>query len=104
MPPYWVTLITPVFVAQGLPHFKDVQISHIKATGAERALFVSAYPNTLLVDFTIDHLNIQVEDRGHYCQRRQLIHHRQHHYHRRRLQDHATHAPAKKETAFGDKD
>ncbi len=33
-PPYWVTIATPVPVQKGLPHFSDVHIWNIKATGA----------------------------------------------------------------------
>ncbi len=37
MPPYWVPLTTPVPPEQGLPHFSDVHIWNIHATGARRA-------------------------------------------------------------------
>src|SRR5258707_353002 len=36
-PPYWVTLTTKVPEQQGLPHFRNVHIWNIKATGARRA-------------------------------------------------------------------
>jgi polygalacturonase len=64
MPPYWVPLTTPVPAGQGLPHFSDVHIWNIKATGARRAFLVSAYPTALLTNFRFDHLDIQAAGAG----------------------------------------
>ena len=64
VPPYWIPLTTPVPEDQGLPHFSDVHIWNIKATGAKRAFNVSAYPNAPLVDFKLDHLNIEAQTAG----------------------------------------
>jgi polygalacturonase len=63
-PLYYITLTTHVPDAQGLPHFSDVHIWNIKATGARRAFDVSAYPNATLDNFRIDHLNIQAATAG----------------------------------------
>jgi len=63
-PPYYKVLATPVPTAQGLPHFRDVHIWNIKATGARRAFDVSAYPDAPLVNFHLDHLNIQAATAG----------------------------------------
>jgi len=49
---------------KGLPHFSNVHIWNIKATGARRAFSVSAYPNAPLVDFKLDHLDIQAATAG----------------------------------------
>jgi hypothetical protein len=64
VPPYWIPLTTPVPDDKGLPHFSDVHIWNIKATGAKKAFNVSAYPNAPLVNFTIDHLDIQAATAG----------------------------------------
>jgi hypothetical protein len=64
VPPYWIVLTTPVPEEQGLPHFSDVHIWNIKATGAKKAFSVSAYPNAPLVNFKLDHLDIQAATAG----------------------------------------
>ena len=64
MPPYWVPLTTPVPEAQGRPHFSDVHIWNIKATGARQAFSVAAYPDAPLVNFKFDHLDIQAARAG----------------------------------------
>jgi polygalacturonase len=64
VPPYWITLTTKVPPEQGLPHFSNVHIWNIKATGARRAFSVSAYPNAPLIDFKFDHIDIQAATAG----------------------------------------
>src|SRR5271170_2017751 len=63
-PPYYITLTTKVPEEQGLPHFSDVHIWNIKATGAKQAFNVTAYPNATLDNFRIDHLNIEAATAG----------------------------------------
>jgi hypothetical protein len=63
-PPYWVPLTTPVAEAQGRPHFSNVHIWNIKATGARRAFSVEAYPDAPLTGFKFDHLDIQAASAG----------------------------------------
>ena len=64
VPPYWITLTTPVPEDKGLPHFSQVHIWNIKATGAEAAFNVSAYPNAPLEGFRLDHLDIEAATAG----------------------------------------
>ena len=64
VPSYWTTLTTKVPEQQGLPHFRDVHIWNIKATGATRAFDVRAYPNATLDNFQLDHLNIEARTAG----------------------------------------
>ena len=64
VPPYWIPLTTPVPDDKGLPHFSDVHLWNIKATGAKRAFSVSAYPNATLDNFRLDHLNIAAQTAG----------------------------------------
>jgi polygalacturonase len=64
VPAYWITLTTRVSEQQGLPHFSDVHIWNIKATGAAQAFNVSAYPNATLDNFKLDHLDIEAKTAG----------------------------------------
>ncbi len=63
-PPYYITLTTKVPEDKGLPHFSDVHIWNIKATGAKKAFDVAAYPNATLDNFRIDHLDIEAATAG----------------------------------------
>ncbi len=64
VPDYWIKLTTPVPPEQGVPHFSNVHIWNIKATGARRAFAVSAYQNAPLTGFKFDHLDIQAATAG----------------------------------------
>lgn len=64
VPAYWITLTTRVPEQQGLPHFSNVHIWNIKATGATQAFNVSAYPNATLDNFRLDHVNIEAKTAG----------------------------------------
>jgi polygalacturonase len=64
VPSYWKVLTEPVPESKGLPHFRDVHISGIKATGARRAFEVNAYANDPLKDFTFDHLAVEAKSAG----------------------------------------
>jgi lysophospholipase L1-like esterase len=64
IPPYYKVLATPVSAEQGLPHFNNVHIWNIKATGATAAFNVSAYANAQLEDFRFDHLDIDAKTAG----------------------------------------
>lgn len=64
VPPYYKVLAAPVPPQQGLPHFSDVHIWNIKATGATSAFNVSAYSDAPLENFRLDHLDIQAKTAG----------------------------------------
>jgi len=64
IPAYWRVLTTRVPDDKGLPHFRNVHIWNIKATGAKKAFEVSAYPNATLDDFRLDHLDIDAATAG----------------------------------------
>jgi polygalacturonase len=64
VPPYYYVLATHVPEDKGLPHFADVHIWNIQATGAKTAILVSAYPNATLDNFKIDHLEIEAKTAG----------------------------------------
>jgi polygalacturonase len=63
-PPYYITLTTKVPEDQGLPHFSDVKIWLVHATGAKQAFNVSAYPNATLDNFNIFFLTIEAATAG----------------------------------------
>jgi hypothetical protein len=63
-PSYWATIATKVPEKLGLPHFSDVHIWNIKATGAKKAFSVAAYPNATLDDFYFDHIDIEAATAG----------------------------------------
>jgi hypothetical protein len=64
-PPHsWVVLTTHVPKDKGLPHFSDVHIWNIKAVGAKEAFNVSAYPDAPLMNFRLDHLDIEAKTAG----------------------------------------
>jgi polygalacturonase len=64
VPAYWISLTTKVPEQQGLPHFSNVHIWNIKATGAVQAFDVRAYPNATLDNFQINNLNIEAKTAG----------------------------------------
>lgn len=64
-PPYWTTLTTQVPEEKGLPHFSEVHIWNIQATGARAAIEIAAYPNAKLEGFRIDHVQISAQKAGH---------------------------------------
>jgi lysophospholipase L1-like esterase len=64
VPPHYRVLATPVPPERGLPHFSNVHIWNIKATGATTAFNVVAYPLATLDDFQLDRLDIQAASAG----------------------------------------
>lgn len=64
VPSYWKTLLMPVTPEQGLPHFRNIRISDIKATDAQQAFAVSAYPNAPLIDFEFKNIDIKAKSAG----------------------------------------
>ncbi len=63
-PAYWKVLTEKVPEEKGLPHFRDVHIWNIEATGAKTAIAIAAYPNAKLENFRIDHVKIAAADAG----------------------------------------
>ncbi len=64
IPAYWTVLTTRVPDDKGLPHFRNVHLWNIKATGAKKAFEVSAYPNATLDNFRLNHLDIDAATAG----------------------------------------
>ncbi|MBV9083647.1 MAG: right-handed parallel beta-helix repeat-containing protein [Acidobacteriaceae bacterium] len=64
VPEYWHKLAQQVPPEKGLPHFRNVTVSGIHATGAKRAFEVEAYPNDPIENFTFTNIDIQAETAG----------------------------------------
>jgi polygalacturonase len=63
-PDYWKVLTAPVPPEKGIPHFRDVSISDIKASGAQRAFQVSTHPDAPLQRFRFQNLDIEAKTAG----------------------------------------
>jgi polygalacturonase len=63
-PGYWRVLTEPVPPEKGLPHFQQIRISGLKATGAQRAFAVSSYADAPLVDFEFRDIEIEAKSAG----------------------------------------
>ncbi len=63
-PDYWRVLTAEVPPAKGLPHFRNVRISDVKATGARRAFQVSSYKDAPLIEFSFTNLDIEAASAG----------------------------------------
>ena len=64
VPDYWKIMATPVLLEEGMPHFRKIQISNLKATDARQALEVSAFENDPIQDVTLDNIDIQGQTAG----------------------------------------
>jgi len=64
MPDYWKTLLAPVDPAKGIPHFRDIQISDLKATGARQAFSVSSHADSPLQNFVFKNIDIEARSAG----------------------------------------
>ncbi|MDI7776398.1 glycosyl hydrolase family 28 protein [Asticcacaulis sp. EMRT-3] len=63
-PEIWKILATPVPHDEGLPHYKDIHISHITATDTKVAVLFDAYPDAPAEDFTLDHIDLKTRTAG----------------------------------------
>lgn len=63
-PPYWITLTEQVPEERGVPHFSDIHIWNVNATGARTAIRIGAYANAKLRNFRIDHVRIAAATAG----------------------------------------
>ncbi len=64
IPPYWRVLATPVPAGRGLPQFRDVTITGVKATGAKAAFNVAAYKDAPLTAFRLEHWDVKAQTAG----------------------------------------
>lgn len=64
VPDYWKVLLTPVPPERGIPHFQNVRISDVTATGAKQAFAVSSNESSPLRDFVLQNWDVQAQTRG----------------------------------------
>jgi polygalacturonase len=64
VPDYWKVLTERVPPEKGLPHFRNVRISGIRATGARRAIAAAAYKDAPLENFKFKNLEIEAQTAG----------------------------------------
>jgi polygalacturonase len=64
IPDYWRVLTEVVPPEKGIPHFRNVRISRLKSTGAQRAFAVSSYAESPLVDFQFKDIDIEAKTAG----------------------------------------
>jgi polygalacturonase len=64
IPDYWRVLTEAVPPEKGLPHFRNVRISGLKSTGAQKAFAVSSYAESPLVDFAFQDIEIEAKTAG----------------------------------------
>ncbi len=57
-------LTAPVPSEKGIPHFRDVSISNLKATGARRAFQVASPPESPLLSFRFQNVDIEAQTAG----------------------------------------
>ena len=63
-PDYWKVLTEAVSPEKGLPHFRNVKISDIKAVDAQRAFSVGSYKDSPLENFEFKNLEIEAKSAG----------------------------------------
>jgi polygalacturonase len=65
LPPHWKKMLTKVEPAsKGIPHFKDVYISDIKATGAKKAINAIGLQESQLQNFHFNNVKIEAKTAG----------------------------------------
>lgn len=63
-PDYWKVLTEAVPPEKGLPHFRNIKISDIKAVDAQRAFSVGSYKDSPLENFEFKNLDIEAKIAG----------------------------------------
>jgi hypothetical protein len=63
-PDYWKVLTEVVSPEKGLPHFRNVKISDIEASDAQRAFSVGSYKDSPLENFEFKNLEIDAKMAG----------------------------------------
>jgi polygalacturonase len=64
VPRYWRVMAQPVPHDKGLPHFRHIRIEDIRATGAQTAFSVAAFPDPPLLDFDFNNVVIDAHTAG----------------------------------------
>lgn len=64
LPDHWIKLLEPVAPEDGIPVFRNVNLSNITATGAEMGLNVSGTAKSYLENFTLKDIQITSKEAG----------------------------------------
>jgi hypothetical protein len=64
IPDYWKILLAPVAPEKGIPHFRNIRISDLTATGARQAFGVSSHADSPLQNFVLNNIDIQARSAG----------------------------------------
>jgi polygalacturonase len=64
VPAHWKALTEPVPPQMGLPHFRNIRITRLKATGASQAFSVTGYADAPLEKFMLEDVKIQSRSGG----------------------------------------
>jgi polygalacturonase len=64
MPDYWKILLAPVAPEKGIPHFRNIRISDLKALGARQAFAVSSHADSPLSGFVLRNIDIEAQTAG----------------------------------------
>jgi polygalacturonase len=63
-PEYWTRLTNHVSEEKGIPHFRDVKIWNIRATGAKVAIDAASYPIAPMQNFAFNNWDVQAAEGG----------------------------------------
>lgn len=64
LPAHWKAMLTPVAAEKGLPHFRNVRITNLRAVGAQTAISASGVAASLLDNFHLTNVHISAEKAG----------------------------------------
>lgn len=64
LPEHWTKLLTVVSPEQGTPHFRNINLSNYRVTGATTALSVAGVENSMIENFNLDNVYIQAANGG----------------------------------------
>ncbi|MCC2547476.1 glycoside hydrolase family 28 protein [Hymenobacter sp. BT175] len=64
LPAHWKAMLMKVEPAQGLPHFRNVRISNLKATGAKTAISAEGVASSLIEGIRLENISIAAEKAG----------------------------------------
>jgi polygalacturonase len=64
VPDYWKILLAPVAPEKGIPHFRNIRISDLRAVGARQAFAVSSHADSPLSGFVLRNIDIEAQTAG----------------------------------------
>ena len=64
IPPVWHILTTKIPPEKGIPHFRDITIMDVRATGAKTGISVTAYPDAPIENISLKRVHIEADKAG----------------------------------------